>query len=101
MDSIKDMADSRIYGVTERLWGMRPIPLLLWAAGVLMIFSLLGNRELWTLEGRWAAICMEMLLRSDYLHPYLLGKPYYDKPLLSYWMILLFSHATGGLNEWS
>ncbi len=98
---MKDMVDSRIYAVTERLWGMRPIPLLLWSAGVLTIFSLLGSRELWTLEGRWAAICMEMLLRGDYLHPYLLGTPYYDKPLLSYWMMLLLSNVTGGLNEWS
>ncbi len=95
------MVEFRIYAVTERLWGMRPIPLLLWSAAGLMIFSLLGSRELWTLEGRWAAICTEMVLRGDYLHPYLLGKPYYDKPLLSYWMMLLLSNVTGGLNEWS
>ena len=77
------------------------MPLLLWSAAGLMIFLLLGSRELWTLEGRWAAICTEMVLRGDYLHPYLLGRPYYEKPLLSYWLILLLSHVTGGLNEWS
>ncbi|NIO06484.1 MAG: dolichyl-phosphate-mannose--protein mannosyltransferase, partial [Deltaproteobacteria bacterium] len=46
-------------------------------------------------------ICYEMLLRGDYLHPYLLGAPYYQKPLLSYWIILLLSYVTGGLNEWA
>ena len=77
------------------------MPLLLWSAAGLMIFLLLGSRELWTQEGRWAAICTEMVLRGDYLHPYLLGRPYYEKPLLSYWLMFLLSYVTGGLNEWS
>jgi len=72
-----------------------------WLFAGLVLFSFLGSRELWTQEGRWAAIVSEMILRGDYLHPYLLSEPYYYKPLLSYWLVVSFSYLTGGLNEWA
>lgn len=87
--------------LADRLWGESSYPPVLWLFGALVLFGFLGSRELWTQEGRWAAIVSEMLLRHDYLHPYLIGEPYYHKPLLSYWLIVLLSYVTGGLNEWA
>lgn len=68
---------------------------------VLMLFAFLGARELWTQEWRWADISLNMMLRGDYFHPYLGGTPYYDKPLLSYWLMIAFAHLLQGMSEWS
>ncbi len=70
-------------------------------ASIALLFFMLGSAELWTQEGRWAAICSEMILRKDYLHPYLFGHAYYDKPLFSYWLVLAFAYVFGHLNEWA
>ena len=85
--------------VAERLWGSRASAALLLAAATAVVAVKLGAAELWTLEGRWAAICAHMLRSGDYLHPYLFGAPYYDKPLLSYWLMIGASWVVGRLNE--
>jgi 4-amino-4-deoxy-L-arabinose transferase-like glycosyltransferase len=64
------------------------------------LFLLLGAAELWTQEGRWGLICQQMGRSGDFLHPSLLGEPYYGKPLLSYWLMLLAALPLGGLSEW-
>lgn len=86
---------------TQFLWGEQAKLIWLLLATLLITTIMLGSRELWTQEGRWAAIIGEMLLRHDYWHPYIAGVPYYDKPLLSYWFSILLSYITGGFNEWS
>lgn len=73
--------------------------LLIFAA--LMLITTLGARELWTQEWRWANISWNMLYSGDYFHPYLAGTPYYDKPILSYWVMIAFSHLMGGISTWS
>jgi 4-amino-4-deoxy-L-arabinose transferase-like glycosyltransferase len=40
-----------------------------------------------------------MLLTGDFFHPIINDAVYFDKPLLSYWLIVAASHATGGLGE--
>lgn len=75
--------------------------LLLLAATALLLLLGLGSRELWGAETRWANIAMQMLQSGDYFDPYLKGSPYYDKPLLSYWLITATSWFTGGLGHWS
>jgi 4-amino-4-deoxy-L-arabinose transferase-like glycosyltransferase len=40
-----------------------------------------------------------MIRSGDYLHPYLYGNAYYDKPLLSYWLAIAVARAFGRLNE--
>ncbi len=42
-----------------------------------------------------------MFYRQDFLHPYLGMNRYYDKPLLSYWLIVLVAKLIGGLNTWA
>ncbi|WP_085632543.1 MULTISPECIES: glycosyltransferase family 39 protein [unclassified Pseudomonas] len=74
---------------------------LLLGATALMLMLGLGGRELWGAETRWANIALQMLQSGDYFDPYLKGGAYYDKPLLSYWLITASSWLTGGLGHWS
>lgn len=71
------------------------------AAALLLLFWGLGAREMMGSEQRWAEVTREMLLSGDYLHPTINGQPYFDKPLLSYWLIALAAFAGGGINEWT
>lgn len=75
--------------------------LLLLSVSALMLLLGLGSRELWGPETRWANIALQMIQSGDYLDPYLMGSPYYDKPLPSYWLITAAAGLTGGLNHWS
>lgn len=87
--------------VADYLWGTKARPAYLFFAAVIMMLMMLGMRELWTQEWRWANISWHMIYSGDYLHPYLAGAAYYDKPLLSYWLMIIFSRLLGDLNEWT
>lgn len=80
-------------------WGQSSTGGVLLALSAIVVFANLGASELWTQEGRWAAICTHMLESGDYLHPYLFGEPYYDKPLISYWLMIGAARLVGSLNE--
>ena len=76
----------------------------LWAGGVVVLtailfFARLGARALWSSEFRWAEIAREMLLTHNYFWPTINGHVYYDKPLGSYWLVVMAAPLTGGLNE--
>ena len=75
--------------------------ILLALFAVLLLFWTLGERGLWTAEGRWAEVTREMFLTGDFFHPTINGEPYFDKPLLTYWLIALISTLTGRLDEWT
>src|SRR5262245_37296805 len=84
----------------ERTPGRADIVRLMLAAAAVLFVSL-GAHELWTYEGRWAEICREMQQSGDWLHPREFGEPCYDKPPLSYWLVLAASKSTGSLDEWA
>lgn len=85
----------------EMLWGNRAkVGYLLLAAGLLLL-TMLGSREIWTQEHRWADIVTGMFYRRDFLHPYLADVDYYDKPLLSYWLMAVTSFLTGSVTTWA
>jgi 4-amino-4-deoxy-L-arabinose transferase-like glycosyltransferase len=75
--------------------------LLFGACALVLLFWALGDRSLWAAEGRWAEVSREMLLNRDFFHPTINGEPYFDKPLLSYWLIALVAVFTGNINEWA
>jgi hypothetical protein len=75
--------------------------ILFWFGAAFMLFWGLGGRELWTAEDRWAEVSRWMILTGDLLHPCINGQPYFDKPLLGYWVIVLTARLIGGLNEWA
>jgi len=73
--------------------------LLLFVFVLFLLFWALGGRGLWASEGRWAEITREMFTSGDFFHPTIGGEPYFDKPLLTYWVIAAFSVVTGRLDE--
>lgn len=79
------------------LWGKNAQVSFLLVAALLLLFTGLGDKEIWTQEHRWADIVTTMFYRHDFIHPYLDNNQYYDKPLLSYWLIVLSSLCAGGL----
>lgn len=76
--------------------------LYFWAvlgAAAVLFFARLGSRALWSSEFRWGEIAREMRLTSNYFWPTIDGRVYYDKPLGTYWLVVLFSYLTGGVTE--
>jgi 4-amino-4-deoxy-L-arabinose transferase-like glycosyltransferase len=86
---------------SEKLWGKQAKLVYLMLAATVMLMTLLGSREIWTQEHRWADIVYGMFYRHDFLHPYLNNVDYYDKPLLSYWLIAGLSFLTGQFSTWA
>jgi 4-amino-4-deoxy-L-arabinose transferase-like glycosyltransferase len=86
---------------SDVLWGNQSRALYLMLAAALMLLAMLGSREIWTQEHRWADIVFGMFYRHDFLHPYLNEANYYDKPLLSYWLIAGLATLTGKLSTWT
>lgn len=75
--------------------------IILCLAYILFIHNL-GNISLWDLdEPRQAVMAREMMERSDYVHPYLNGSPYLEKPPVYPWLIILVAKITGKLNEFA
>lgn len=74
---------------------------LLLGVSALILLLGLGSRDLWGPETRWANIALHMLQTGNYFDPYLMGQPYYDKPLPSYWLITAPASLAGGLGPWS
>lgn len=72
---------------------------LFYAAALLMLLVGLGRGALWASEDRWAEIAREMLLTQDYFHPAINGEVYFDKPLLTYWMIVVVAKLFGNCGE--
>jgi 4-amino-4-deoxy-L-arabinose transferase-like glycosyltransferase len=87
--------------LTDILWGKKSRFSYLFVASVILLFAFLGTREIWTQEHRWADIVFGMFYRHDFLHPYLGEANYYDKPLLSYWLIAAISLVTGHFSTWA
>jgi 4-amino-4-deoxy-L-arabinose transferase-like glycosyltransferase len=69
------------------------------ALAALLFFARLGARVLGHPEFLWAEIAREMQLTHDYFSPAIIGRVYYDKPLVSYWLIVAAAWVTGMLNE--
>lgn len=91
----------RLSAIADSLWGPNAKTSYLLFASILLLFTFLGGHEIWTQEHRWADIVSGMMYRNDYLHPYLGMTAYYDKPLLSYWLIVLFAKLSQELTVWS
>lgn len=89
-----------IHSWAELLWGKRAKFTYLLIASAVLLLAFLGSRDIWTQEHRWADIVSGMFFRQDFLHPYLNDVNYYDKPLLSYWLMAGTSFITG-LSAWA
>ncbi len=74
---------------------------LLYLSAAFAAFAFSGVRALFGSENRWAEAVREMFMSGDIFHPCLNNAVYFDKPILSYWLIALSAKLSGGLNEWS
>ena len=74
---------------------------LFWTCAATLLFFRLGTTAAWQSEDRWLEIAREMLLSGHWFRPTLNSQLYFDKPLLSYWLILVAHYVIGALNEWS
>jgi 4-amino-4-deoxy-L-arabinose transferase-like glycosyltransferase len=91
--------EPRRNSILDKILDPKTGPWILLGTAALILLAFPGAPTLWTLEGRSAVICREMLRSGDYFHPYLFDEEYYDKPLVPYWMILGFARLLGGLSE--
>lgn len=74
---------------------------LFWLLAGLLLFAGLGGREIWTQEWRWGEIVRGMVQQHAYFKPILAGHLYFDKPLLSYWLMAGVTQLTGELATWT
>ena len=81
---------------------LQKIPTPIWF-GVLIgvcFFLSLGGVALFDLdEGAYAVASFEMLQRHDFITPYLNDQPFFEKPILLYWLQII-SASVFGINEW-
>ncbi|MDX1901661.1 MAG: glycosyltransferase family 39 protein [Gammaproteobacteria bacterium] len=87
--------------IAQKLWGENAKFLYLFFTALVLLFCGLGSKDIWTQEHRWADIVSAMFAHHDFLHPTLNTVEYYDKPLLSYWLIALIAKITGSLSTWA
>ena len=65
----------------------------------LLFFSGIGDVPFFDRdEGEYATVAREMIERSDYVVPHVNGRPYYEKPALFFWMMVV-SFKLLGYNE--
>ena len=70
-------------------------------AGLLFIPGL-GARDFWApVEPRYAEIARVMFAKGEWIVPTVNGDLYTDKPILFFWLVLLFSKFAGSVNEWT
>lgn len=70
--------------------------LLLAALVALTFFAFLGRRPLWDMdEAMHAVIARDMLRQGDWVTPRFGGEPFFDKPILHFWLVALSFRALG------
>ena len=74
--------------------------LLLGVAAVLAL-ARLGHAPLVSEEYRWGEVARGMARSGDPFTPSINGRLYYDKPLGSYWPIVLVARLSGGVDEFA
>ena len=72
---------------------------IIFCLGSSLLFIRLGTRPLGGSEGRWGEISREMIATHNWITPKINGIPYRDKPVASYWLIVLASLPTHRVTE--
>ncbi len=77
-----------------------PALLLLLAVAAALFFTRLSAPLLEPEEARYAEIPRQMLAEGRFVEPVLYGEPYYQKPPLFYWLVML-CYAVFGPHDWA
>lgn len=76
--------------------------LYLCTLGGVLFFLALGSRDFWApVEPRYAEIARVMFMKGEWIVPTVNGDLYTDKPILFFWLVLIFSKLAGSVNEWT
>jgi 4-amino-4-deoxy-L-arabinose transferase-like glycosyltransferase len=94
---ITNQADTTTASAQDARW--RKLAWIVLGLAAILFFARLGARAIWSSEFRWAEIAREMQITSNYFWPTINGRPYYDKPLGTYWLVIASTWVTGGMNE--
>ena len=74
----------------------------LFVFSLLLYLSFLGHRDLWApVEPRYGEIVRVMFAKGEWIVPTVNGRLYTDKPILFFWLVLVFSHLVGAVTEWT
>lgn len=77
-------------------------PLYLVLLAGLIFLPFLGSRDFWApVEPRYAEIARVMFVKGEWIVPTVNGDLYTDKPILFFWLVLIFSKLAGSVNEWT
>ena len=77
-------------------------PFFLVFLGTVLYLTALGSRDFWApVEPRYAEIARVMFDKNEWIVPTINGGLYTDKPILYFWLVLLFSKLAGAVNEWT
>lgn len=77
-------------------------PFFLALLAVVLYLTALGSRDLWApVEPRYAEIARVMFAKGEWIVPTINGDLYTDKPILFFWLVLIFSKLAGSVNEWT
>jgi dolichol-phosphate mannosyltransferase len=78
----------------------RILPLVLFLLASLLFFTRLSCPLLEPEEARYAEIPRQMLEEGRWVTPVLHGQPYYHKPPLLYWLVMV-SYSLFGVHDWA
>lgn len=84
----------------RRLWRPRSVALLLLAWAVLQLGGIVSPGLLDDVDSIYIEIAREMLVRRDFVTPYVNGIRFFDKPPLMYWMAA-GSMRLFGVHDWA
>src|SRR3990170_8378435 len=77
-------------------------PFFLVFLGTVLYLTALGSRDFGApVEPRYAEIARVMFDKNEWIVPTINGGLYTDKPILYFWLVLLFSKLAGAVNEWT
>ena len=70
--------------------------LIFWIMAVILLFLNLGVKAISGSEARWTGIVREMFLSGNFVQPTINFELYFDKPIVSYWLIAIFAFFNKG-----
>ncbi|MDE1176190.1 MAG: glycosyltransferase family 39 protein [Edaphobacter sp.] len=85
---------------SAQLWRVRSLAMIFAAWLVLQVGGLFRPGLLDDVDSIYIEIAREMMLRHDYVTPYINGVRFFDKPPLMYWMAAASMHVFG-VHDWA
>lgn len=85
---------------SSRCWSLRSLAIIIFAWLILQIGCLFTPGLLDDVDSIYTEIAREMLVRNDYVTPYINGVRFFDKPPLMYWMAAA-SMRVFGIHDWA